>query len=159
MQKVCIIGAECAFFKSFVTRIICIIGRVYVKFGGRVRCGVSYWSGRVVGRGEVRNEGRANIYIEKYCRKAGRSFAEVVALEGLTVSLSGHVERGGGVAINGEAAAHQINESVHDRAFLNPPSGRVVVTRRGAFVQGVLPLCQRVVDGSPKGESVSFMPL
>ena len=128
-------------------------------FGGRVGAGVAYWRGQVFGGGAVAQKRGGAVNLEKVSAAQGGFVAKSAAFDGLAVGLPGHTEAGGGFNIDREAAAHQVNESIHHRAFLNPPRGRVVVTRRGAFVQGVLPLCQRVVDGSSKGESISFMPL
>lgn len=159
MQKVCIVGAVCAFFKASGKRIICSIESSYVKFCGRVRGGVAYWRGHVLSGGAVAQKRGGAVKVEQIGAAQSGFVAETISLDGLAVGLPGYSKAGGGFHIDGEAAAHQVNKGFHHRAFLNPPRGRVVVTRRGAFVQGVLPLCQRVVDGSPKGESLSFMPL
>lgn len=126
---------------------------------GQGRAGVDYWRGHVLGGGAVGEKGGGAVKGEQIGAAQGGFVAESSSLDGLAIGLPGDSKAGGGFNVDGEAAAHQVNEGIHHRAFLNPPRGRVVVTRRGAFVQGVLPLCQRVVDGSTKGESVSFMPL
>lgn len=159
MQKVCIIGAVGAFFKSVVTRIICIIGARYVNFGRRVRGGVDYWRGHVFGGGAVGKKGGAGVNVEQIGAAQSGFVTESASLDGLTVSLSRHAKAGGGFHINGEAAAHQINESFHVRPRVTAPRGRVMVVGKNFVLRRGELLCQLVVDGSPKGESVSFMPL
>ena len=78
MQKVCIIGAVCAFFKAVVTRIICIIGASYVNFGRRVLGGVDYWRGHVFGGGAVGKKGGGAVNAEQVGATQCRVVAAVV---------------------------------------------------------------------------------
>ena len=159
MQKVCIIGAVCAFFKAVVTRIICIIGAGYVKCGRRVRGGVDYWRGHVFGGGAVGKKGGGAVNAEQIGATQGGFVAEAVALYRLAVGLEGNAEQGGGVGVGGVVLAHQGNQAGH--GAMPPVKARRRVVVSPAWGRFDRPTClrQRVVDGAAKVESVSFMPL
>ena len=159
MQKVCIIGAVCAFFKAVGTRIICIIGAGYVKCGRSVRGGVNYWRGHVFGGGEVGKQGGGAVYAEQVSAVQSGFVAESVALYRLAVGLPGNAEQGGGVGVGWVVLTHQVNQAGH--GAMPPVKARRRVVVSPAWGRFDRPTClrQRVVDGAAKGQSVSFMPL
>lgn len=159
MQKVCIIGAVCAFFKAVVTRIICIIATGYVKCGRSVRGGVNYWRGHVFGGGAVGKKGGGAVYAEQVSAVQGGFVAKSVALYRLAVGLPGNAEQGGGVGVGGVVLTHQVNQA--DHGAMPPVKARRRVVVSPAWGRFDKPTClrQRVVDGADKVESVSFMPL
>lgn len=159
MQKVCIIGAVCAFFKAVVKRIICIIGAGYVKCGRRVRGGVDYWRGHVFGGGAVGKKGGGAVYAEQVGAAQRGFVAESVALYRLAVGLPGNAEQGGGVGVGGVMLAHQGNQAGH--GAMPPVKARRRVVVSPAWGRFDRPTClrQRVVDAAGKVESLSFMPL
>ena len=159
MQKVCIIGAVCAFFKAVVTRIICSIAISYVKCGRSVQGGVNYWRGHVFGGGAVGKKGGGAVNAEQIGATKGGFVAEAVSLYRLAVGLAGNAEQGGGVGVGGVVLTHQVNQAGH--GAMPPVKARRRVVVSPAWGRFDKPTClrQRVVDGADKVESVSFMPL
>ena len=158
MQKVCIIGAVCAFFKAVVTRIICIIRVRYVQFCGHIRGGVFYWRGRVF-TGCVAEQRIRWRYFKKYCGKHGLAFREVPAALRLLVGLPAHAKRGGAAGGAGVAGGKGVEKVLHGGLPVQRARRVVVVNPSWRRFEIPTALRQRVVDGAAKGQSVSFMPL
>lgn len=158
MNMQAVIGGASRFFSAVKSRIICIIGAAFVGFAARVRGGVEYWRGRVIGGGVVDKQGFSQVYAKKFARKNGLAFGEAAALFRLAVGLPGHAKGGGALRGDRVLGGKSSEKTFHNRASINKPRGRVLVIGRNAVVQRGGALCQLVVDAPRKGESVFFMP-
>ena len=158
MQKGGIVGAVGAFFNAIGKRIICSIAIGYVKFGGKVRGGVFYWRGNVLGGGAVGQKGGAGVKVEQGGAAQRGFIAESVALYRLAVGLPGNAEQGGGVGVGGVVLTHQVNQAGNGAM---PPvidgRGVVVSPACGRFDRPTF-LRHRLVDAAGKVESLYFMP-
>lgn len=147
------------FFWSVQRRIICIIGRCYVKFKCSVQGGVEFWRGRVLGGGVV-EQGRAGVEVEQGGGADGGAFRKAAAGSGLTVGLPADAKGGGAGGAAGIAGFEQFKKLGHGAGLsVHRARRRVVVSP--SWDRFAFPAClrQRVVDGAGFGQSVFFMPL
>ena len=84
-------------------------------------------------------------------------FGQAAAPAGLAEGLPGNAQRSSAAGGLADTAGQLVEKTFHSVPFINRARARVVVTRRGAWAQLQLPLCQCVVDKSPGGESKLFM--
>lgn len=148
-----------AFFYSVAMRIICIIRVNYVKCRGRVRGGVLYWRGWVIGGG-IEQQGRAGLHVEQGGGTNRGAVGEPAAGACLVVCLPADVESRSAARRGGVADFQQVKKVLHGAGLpVHRARRRVVVSP--SWARFSLPTClrQRVVDGAEKGQSVFFMPL
>lgn len=153
-----------AFFCAKQLRIICsayIIGKCFrpsfsrffyvLNLRGRVAGGLGYWRGRVFAGG-VDDQCAAGVKVENGGGAQGGGVREAAPAAGLLVGLPADAESGGALRGAGVAGGEQLKEGLHGGRPVRRARFRVVVWNGG----GIHPvrLCQRVVDGPEKGQSL-----